>query len=92
MAVLTIEEEMQRAHLEPAFVDDEAFEAWMRIWCDECSRTGCPLITVAAMNRTPEPWELVDVGAVNKFSCAGFERSNADDPTVVIEGGQAPQM
>jgi hypothetical protein len=83
---------MQRAAPGHAFVNDEAFEAWMEIWCSECNVDECPLITAGAMGYTPAAWVLRDAGAVNKYVCTEFERRNADDPTVVIEGGQAPTL
>jgi hypothetical protein len=82
MALLRLEDEVQRAEPSSAFVNDDAFEAWMTIWCDECTRQTCPLITVAAVNRTPKPWMLRDAGAVNKYTCTefeGVEKETSDD-------------
>lgn len=86
MALLSLEDELERAQPGSAFVNEEAFEAWMQIWCDECNVDACPLLTVGATTaRTPAPWVLRDAGAVNKYVCTEFERRNADDPTLVIE-------
>jgi hypothetical protein len=101
VALLSLEEEMARADLGYPFVNDAAFEAWMQIWCDECIVVSrCPLVTVGAMNRTPAAWTLRDPAAVNKYTCAEFVQHGGpwstaeddDDPTVVIESGEAPSV
>lgn len=84
MALLRLEEEVERAQPGRAFVDDEAFEAWMQIWCDECDVAECPLVTIGAMGRTPAEWVLRDAGAVNKYTCTEFRPNNPDEPTLVI--------
>lgn len=89
MALLSIEDEMERAEGGAPFSNSTDGFGWMAIWCEECTREpDCPLLVVALMNRTPAAWTVRDPAAINKYTCTEFEKSTADDPTVVIEGGE----
>jgi hypothetical protein len=73
MALLSIDEEMDRATLATPFSNGFEGEAWMNLWCDDCANQyDCPLIMVAVMNRVPAAWELRDPAGLNKYSCAEF--------------------
>lgn len=84
MALLSIEQEIERAKPDAAFMLGTEYESWMQIWCDHCTyQVQCPLLMVAAMNRTPAPWDLVNSGTVNSYTCTEFEE---------VEDGQASSV
>jgi hypothetical protein len=86
MALLSIPEELDRAQHSAPFSTEDEYAGWWSIWCQECNREAdCPLLMVAARNRTPAPWVLRDPHAVNRYTCTEYEASNADDPTLIIE-------
>ena len=86
MALLSIDEELARAEIGPPFASDDQYAGWWSIWCRDCAHElHCPLLMVAARDRTPAEWVLRDQGAINKYTCTEYEASNADEPTVVID-------
>lgn len=81
MALLSIEQEMERAKPDAAFMLGTEYEGWMQIWCDHCThQVQCPLLMVAAMNRTPAAWYRVSLDTAHSYTCSEFEE---------VEGGQA---
>lgn len=63
---LDFNDAFDRARDEPAFSNGTEGYAWMGNWCDQCLRdaphrnmgkgSGCPLVMVALMERTPAEW------------------------------------
>lgn len=76
MALLTFDEEMERARPRVPFSNGFEFESWSSIWCDECVHEGtCPLLLVMLHEVTPGPWDDINPGALNRYHCHEFNDS-----------------
>lgn len=86
MALLSFDEEMNRARKGVPFANGYEFDSWFSIWCAECRNEGtCPLLVVALNERTPGPWLDVNPGALNRYVCEEFESVGDEAPTVRLE-------
>lgn len=84
MALLSFDDELDRAIQKVPFSNGFEFDSWSSIWCDECVHyEDCPLLLVILHEKTPEPWDDVRPSALNRYHCREFERK--DD-------GQAPPL
>lgn len=68
--LLDLESEMARAADGLPFKNSDAAEAWVNLWCLECSHFGrCALLTVAMLGRTPAAWRLREPDSLNRYTC-----------------------
>lgn len=80
MALLSYEQEMVRAKPERAFANGFEADSWMSIWCNDCVREAtCPLIMVALMDHTPDAWDDVRPGYLNRYHCREFESTTSKE-------------
>lgn len=86
MAVLSFEQELQRAKPEVAFSNGFEFDCWSAIWCEECVHyEDCPLLLVMLNEKTPAAWNEIDPLALNRYHCDEFEKAD-EDPPVQAQG------
>lgn len=79
MALLSLEEELVRAEVGPPFLTDDQYAGWWSIWCRDCAhQQDCPLLVVAARDRTPAEWLLRDHAATNKFTCTEYKEDRGE--------------
>lgn len=75
MALLSYEQEDERAEDEAAFSNGFEGESWMHIWCEACRHEeDCPLIMVALMGKRPAAWEQRVPSSLNRYTCHEFEQ------------------
>lgn len=87
MALLSPEEEFERARPGWAFANGFEWESWSAIWCLECSHEPtCPLLVVMLQERIPAAWEDRNPGALNRYVCHEY-RSNNDENEPTAELG-----
>lgn len=79
MALLTPDEEKDRATPGWAFANGTEFDAWASIWCYECAYyEDCPLLLVALDNHVPAAWQDLNPGALNRYRCHEFKQKEAE--------------
>jgi hypothetical protein len=84
MALLSVEEEMERAQPTAPFSNSTDGFGWMSIWCDECAQEAdCPLLLVAMMNRTPAAWVLREPLGINKYTCIEYQEAKGGEEATV---------
>jgi hypothetical protein len=83
VALLSLEEELDRARDQVPFSNGFEFESWSSIWCDECAHyENCPLLLVILREQTPAAWEDRNPGALNRYVCEEFTQSETEETTV----------
>lgn len=78
MALLSFEQEYERAADERPFANGFEGESWMAHWCEMCVNSrlpdDCPLIGVALLGKTPQPWWLIDKRSLKaRFACQEYQ-------------------
>lgn len=86
MALLSFDEEYDRAHDTSAFSNSTDGHAWMGLWCEDCNHyEDCPLILVAMMGRTPLTWSEREPRSLNRYTCREFDDVTAEhQPTPTV--------
>lgn len=85
MALLSFEEEFERARDGRPFANGFEFESWSSIWCDECAlEDQCPLLSIILENKTPYSWEDKNPGALNRYHCWEFESRGSGEQTAEV--------
>lgn len=89
MALLSFDDELERARDQVPFANGFEFDSWSSIWCDECVHyEDCPLLLVMLHEKTPAAWEDVAPHALNRYHCHEFTQELAvEEPQVQEEQG-----
>lgn len=87
MALLSYDEEYERAHDVSPFSNGFEGETWMDLWCVDCAKEpDCPLLVVALMGRTPRPWTERQPMSLNRYTCHEYDDVSAEhQPSTVGE-------
>jgi hypothetical protein len=81
VAVLSFEQELQRAKPQVPFSNGFEYDSWSSIWCEECvHEPTCPLLLVILHEKTPAAWREIDPLALNRYHCDEFEEPGHEDP------------
>lgn len=84
MALLSLQEEMDRSRSGPAFANGFEFDSWSAIWCEECALVDdCPLLEVALLEHlVPAAWEDRNPGALNRYVCHEYRKPEENQDVV----------
>lgn len=81
MALLSVDEELERSRKLVPFSNGYEYDCWSSIWCQECiHEKACPLLLVILHERTPASWEDREPLALNRYTCTEFRNTN-ETPT-----------
>ncbi len=77
MALLSVDEEMQRSSPTAPFATDSYAMSWMSLWCEDGCRFElcCPLVAVALSGRTPQPWTESRPGSLDRYTCHEYQET-----------------
>lgn len=103
---LDFEDALARSRPEPAFSNGEEGHAWESNWCGRCMRdapfrsgiapTGCPLLLIALMDRTPaewfeQPWGQIKGRSVGETAPSLGDTYHCSEFRAPGSGGGAPK-
>jgi hypothetical protein len=87
---LDVDDVLTRSRDEPAFSNNDHADPWLARWCDRCLRdapfrnginaTGCPILLVAMLDRTPAEWQEQKVGDRSTYVCVEFRAQGGARP------------
>lgn len=78
MALLSFDDEAERAKPDAPFSNSTDGCSWMAIWCEDCRHEAdCPLLLLAITGFTPAAWQERDHASLNRYICLEFEHSEA---------------
>lgn len=92
MALLSFDDELERAREKVPFSNGFEYDSWSSIWCDECVHfEDCPLLLVIMHEKTPAAWEDVAPHALNRYHCHEFTQESAvEEPQVQEQESARP--
>lgn len=81
MALLSQDEEYNRARDGAPFSNGFEGDSWMALWCEDgcVQEPTCPLIVVSMLNKTPAPWQDREPGGLNRYTCTEYFDGEANE-------------
>lgn len=93
MALLSFDEEMERARPLVPFSNGYEYGCWSSIWCEECvNEPTCPLLLVSLHEVTPGPWEDRSPGELNRYHCHEFQQVPTERVDLDAQGAPVPDQ